>query len=165
MYKHIQRTCQIASYVISVFCPQNRVIITCKRQIICPHITFFQSGVVHVYLAILRNHFLHVSIKRRNSLIRPIGLVMIMIYMFSSLITTPILYNRGGKKVKRQIHVDTCDIILICNVEFGKPYVSYVSMTAKFLVTYWSNYKIPKLHLCNDGFHNLEFVVIQTSIA
>lgn len=165
MYKHIQRTCQIASYVISVFCPQNRVIITCKRQIICPHITFFQSGVVHVYLAILRNHFLHVSIKRRNSLIRPIGLVLIIIYLFSSLITTPILYNRGGQKVKRQIHVDTCDIILICNVEFGKPYVSYVSMTAKFLVTYWSNYKIPKLHLCNDGFHNLEFVVIQTSIA
>lgn len=164
MYKHIQRTCQIASYVISVFCPRNRVI-TCKRQIICPHITFFQSGVVHVYLAILRNHFLHVSIKRRNSLIRPIGLVMIIIYLFSSLITTPILYNRGGKKVKRQIHVDTCDIILICNVKFGKPYVSYVSMTAKFLVTYWSNYKIPKLHLCNDGFHNLEFVVIQTSIA
>lgn len=63
--------------------------------------------------------FLHVSIKRRNSLIRPIGLVMIMIYFFSSLITTPILYNRGGQKVKRQIHVDTCDIILICNVEFG----------------------------------------------
>lgn len=120
---------------------------------------------VHVYLAILRNHFLHVSIKRRNSLIRPMGLVMIMIYLFSSLITTPILYNRGGQKGKRQIHVDTCDIILICNVEFGKPYVSYVSMTAKFLVTYWSNYKIPKLHLCNDGFHNLEFVVIQTSIA
>lgn len=165
MYKHIQRTCQIASYVISVFCPQNRVIITCKRQIICPHITFFQSGVVHVYLAILRNHFLHVSIKRRNSLIRPIGLVMIIIYLFSSLITTQILYNRGGQKVKRQIHVDTCDIILICNVELGKSYVSYVSMTAKFLVTYWSNYKIPKLHLCNDGFHNLEFVVIQTSIA
>lgn len=77
----------------------------------------------------------------------------------------PDSYNRGGQKVKRQIHVDTCDIILICNVEFGKPYVSYVSMTAKFLVTYWSNYKIPKLHLCNDGFHNLEFVVIQTSIA
>lgn len=120
---------------------------------------------VHVYLAILRNHFLHVSIKRRNSLIRPMGLVMIMIYLFSSLRTTPILYNRGGQKGKRQIHVDTCDIILICNVEFGKSYVSYVSMTAKFLVTYWSNYKIPKLHLCNDGFHNLEFVVIQTSIA
>lgn len=134
MYKHIQRTCQIASYVISVFCPQNRVI-TCKRQIICPHITFFQSGVVHVYLAILKYHFLHVSIKCRNSLIRPIGLVMIIINLFSSLITTLILYNRGGQKVKRQIHVDTCDIILICNVEFGKSYVSYVSMTAKFLVT------------------------------
>lgn len=80
-------------------------------------------------------HFLHVSIKCRNSLIRPIGLVMIIIYLFSSLITTLILYNRGGQKVKRQIHVDTCDIILICNVEFGKSYVSYVSMTAKFLVT------------------------------